>query len=106
MMRMEIGVKGKKIIGCAAGQQEIKKNLNHIAAALQESRNKLLLIMDSMAGRKIDTELEKVYTQLKLTGKRLDTMSDGLEAIARLYDYVEKDIAGEKPEKETLIMRL
>ena len=55
--------------------------------------------MDSMAGRKIDTELEKVYTQLKLTGKRLDTMSDGLEAIARLYDYVEKDIAGEKPEK-------
>ena len=28
MMRMEIGVKGKKIIGCAAGQQEIKKNLD------------------------------------------------------------------------------
>ena len=90
MMRMEIGVKGKKIIGCAAGQQEIKKNLDHIAAALQESRNKLLLIMDSMAGRKIDTELEKVYTQLKLTGKRLDTMSDGLEAIAGFMIMLKK----------------
>ena len=106
MVLMEIGVKSIKLIECAACQQEVKKNLDRIAAALQESRNKLSLIMDSMAGRRIDEELEKVYAQLKLTGKRLDTMSDGLEAIARLYDYVEKDIAGEKPEKETSVMRL
>lgn len=106
MVLMEIGVKSIKLIECAAGQQEIKKNIDHIAAAIQESRNRLSLIMDSMPGRKIDTELEKVYTYLKITGRKLDTMSDGLEAVARLYDYVEKDIAGGKPEKETSVIRL
>ena len=70
MMRMEIGVKGKKIIGCAAGQQEIKKNLDHIAAALQESRNKLLLIMDSMAGRKIDTDGFPAHIAIIMDGNR------------------------------------